>query len=175
MSEIIRKEDPPLIRFGKYSGKSAAEVMVTDPAYVQWMLAQPWFQEKTPQLVQFFVNGSVAGLGGLNESRIEPEETPEHNALQAKFTQDAYCLAAAALFSARQRQRTSSEVRQTSEELVGPTLSDRVRSFHPKITDRVFEVDAWDVQFGRGGPDLRRVTSVAALEFSMTTELPVEL
>lgn len=67
--------------------------MATDPKYVQWMLAQPWFQEKNPQLVEFFVSGGSS----------EAAETPGDNALQAKFTQDAYCLAVAAMFSAGQR------------------------------------------------------------------------
>ncbi|TFC18506.1 hypothetical protein E3O19_04550 [Cryobacterium algoritolerans] len=144
MSEIVRVEDPPMIRFGKHSGKSAAEVMTTDPAYVQWALAQPWFQEKNPTLVQFFVNGSVAGLGG---SGIEPAETPEHNALQAKFTQDAYCLAAVAMFSAGQKIRTA-DAQKAGEELAGPALAHRVRSDHPKITDRHLELNAWDVTLG---------------------------
>lgn len=46
-----------MLRFGKYSGKSAAEVLDIDPGYVDWVMAQPWFQEKNPQLVQFFVGG----------------------------------------------------------------------------------------------------------------------
>jgi hypothetical protein len=53
MSEIIRVEDAPRLRFGKHNGKSVAEVMAIDPEYVQWVLMQPWFQEKNPQLVQF--------------------------------------------------------------------------------------------------------------------------
>jgi hypothetical protein len=144
MSEIVRVEDPPLIRFGKHSGKSAAEVMATDPAYVQWMLAQPWFQEKNPQLVQFFVTGSVAGLGS---DTAEPAETPEHNALQAKFTQDAYCLAAAAMFSAGQKIRTAAEEQQEGEWKAGPALANRVSASHPMVENRTFEMNAWDVQF----------------------------
>ncbi|SDK35416.1 hypothetical protein SAMN05216282_10583 [Cryobacterium psychrotolerans] len=148
MSEIVRVEDPPMIRFGKHSGKSAAEVMATDPAYVQWALAQPWFQEKNPTLVQFFVNGSVAGLGNAT---AEPAETPEHNALQAKFTQDAYCLAAVAMFSAGRKLRTASEVQSEAESLVGAALAGHVTSSHPSIEQRSFEVNAWDVQFSYYG------------------------
>jgi hypothetical protein len=144
MSEIVRVEDPPMIRFGKHAGKSAAEVMATDPAYVQWMLAQPWFQEKNPTLVQFFVTGSVAGLGS---NTAEPAETPEHNALQAKFTQDAYCLAAAAMFSAGQKIRTAADAQQEGEWQAGPALANRISSSHPTIENRTFEVNAWDVQF----------------------------
>jgi len=144
MSEIVRFEDPPMLHFGKHRGKSAAEVMATDPKWVQYMLAQPGFQEKNPTLVQFFVNGSVAGLGG---SDIEPAETPEHNALQAKFTQDAYCLAAVAMFSAGQKISTAAEVHADSKIQVGIALTERLLSFHPAIADRSFEENAWDVQF----------------------------
>lgn len=141
MSEITRVEDPPMIRFGKHAGKSAAEVMATDPKYVQWMLAQPWFQEKNPQLVQFFVSGG----------RSEAAETPEHNALQAKFTQDAYCLAAAAMFSAGQRLRTAAVVQQEAIALAGPAMGGRIAGSNPTISQRTFEVNAWDVQFSYSG------------------------
>ena len=136
----MRIEDPPIIRFGKHSGKSAAEVMAVDPGYVDWVMAQPWFQEKNPQLVQFFVGG-----------KSETSETPEHNALQAKFTHDAYCLAAAAMFSAGQRLRTASEVQQEAESKAGPALVDRVTTSHPEISRRTFEMHSWDVQFRFNG------------------------
>lgn len=141
MSEITRVEDPPVLRFGKHAGKSAAEVMATDPNYVQWVLAQPWFQEKNPQLVQFFMTG-----GGT-----EASETPEHNALQSKFTQDAYCLAVAAMFSAGQRLRTASEARREALVTTEPALASYVKSWHPRISARSFEKDSWDVQFTFSG------------------------
>ena len=174
MSEIVRVEDPPMIRFGKHSGKSAAEVMATDPAYVQWMLAQPWFQEKNPTLVQFFVNGSVAGLGNTT---AEPAETPEHNALQAKFTQDAYCLAAVAMFSAGQRIRDITDAQKGGEELAGPALEGYVEFYHPEITDRRFELHAWDVQFTFTGAYSEMNTSMepsCACEPDLLPEVPSE-
>jgi hypothetical protein len=149
MSEIIKIEDPPVLRFGKHKGRSAAEVLARDPEYVEWVLAQPWFQEKNPQLVQFFVTG---GSG-------EPSETPEHNALQAKFAQDAYCLAAAAMFSAGQRLRTASDVQQETQVAAGPMLASLVRSSHPAIENRSFEVNAWDVQFTFYGASSQMDTS----------------
>lgn len=152
MSEIIKVVDPPILRFGKHSGKSAAEVMDVDPEYVQWVLAQPWFQEKNPQLVQFFVRGGVGGG--------EASETPEHNALQAKFTQDAYCLAAAAMFSAGQRIRNIDDAQKEGEALAGPALEGRVQSYHPEIEDRHFELNAWDVQFSFTGAYSELDTSV---------------
>jgi hypothetical protein len=139
MSEIVRVEDPPVLRFGKHAGKSAAEVMATDPDYVQWVLAQPWFQEKNPRLVQFFVSGAVGG--------VEQAETPEHNALQAKFTQDAYCLAAAAMFSAGQRLLTSAATHERAARMMWSEAAPHVLVFHPQITGREFELHAWDVQF----------------------------
>ncbi|MCI4659674.1 exodeoxyribonuclease X C-terminal domain-containing protein [Cryobacterium zhongshanensis] len=174
MSEIVRVEDPPMIPFGKHAGKSAAEVMATDPAYVQWMLAQPWFQEKNPTLVQFFVHGSVASLGAAG---VEPAETPEHNVLQAKFTQDAYCFAAAAMFSAGQKIRTVAEVQKEGEQLAGPALESCVQSFHPTIADRHFELHAWDVQFSFTGAYSEMGTSmepVCSCEPGLLPEVPRE-
>ena len=141
MSEILAVVDPPVIHFGKYSGKSAAQIMADDPQYVQWILAQPWFQEKNPKLVQFFISG-----GGS-----EASETPEHNALQAKFIQDAYCLAVAAMFSAGQKLRTLADVKRRVDETVEPALSDYVVTKPPSISNRSFEQNSWDVQFSFNG------------------------
>lgn len=148
MNEIVRIEDPPMLHFGKYRGKSAAEVLDIDPGYVDWVMAQPWFQEKNPQLVQFFVGG-----------KSDTSETPEHNALQAKFAQDAYCLAVVAMFSAGQRLRTRAVILQEAQVTVGPALASRIISTHPTIEERSFEVNAWDVQFAFSGASAEMDTS----------------
>jgi hypothetical protein len=71
-----------LMTFGKYKGKSVDEVIAIDPNYVNWLLGQGWFAEKEPTIYQTIIN--------LNQ---EVAETPEHNALQAQFLDDAYCWA----------------------------------------------------------------------------------
>lgn len=136
MPEIIKAEAPPLLHFGKHKGRTAAEVMQIDPAYVDWVLEQPWFQEKNPQLVQFFIHGGA----------IAPE-TPEHNALQAKFSHDAYCMAVAAMFSAGQQLQSAAFVRESAEQMLWPAATGNVRGELPSISERQFERYAWDVRF----------------------------
>jgi uncharacterized protein (DUF3820 family) len=71
-----------IIPFGKYKGRMIEELLVDDPAYLQWLTGQDWFRTKFVNLHQVIIN-----RGG------EPEETPEHNALQVLFLDDAFCLA----------------------------------------------------------------------------------
>lgn len=55
------------------------------------------------------------------------------------------------MFSAGQKFRTAAEAQQEGEAVAGPTLIDHVRSVHPRIADRSFELNAWDVQFTFSG------------------------
>src|SRR5262245_55635383 len=72
---------PKIIPFGKYKGRLVDEVLVDDPAYLQWLAGQDWFRAKFNILHQVIINRGA-----------EPEETPEHNAMQVKFLDDEFCL-----------------------------------------------------------------------------------
>ena len=72
---------PQIIPFGKYKGKPV-EVLQQDHDYAQWLMAQPWFRERFQPTYNLIVNN----FG-------EPSETPEHNALQALFLDDRFCVA----------------------------------------------------------------------------------
>jgi hypothetical protein len=67
-----------IVPFGKYKGQPL-EVMVADRDYVQWLMAQDWFRDKP--LYQVIIN-----------SGAEPQETPEHNALQVLFLDPGFSL-----------------------------------------------------------------------------------
>lgn len=67
-----------LIPFGKYKGQPV-EVLQNDPQYLDWLSSQDWFKRRYKQLNQIIINN-------FNE----PSETPEHNALQAKFVDDEF-------------------------------------------------------------------------------------
>jgi hypothetical protein len=55
--------------------------MVADRGYCDWLMAQPWFAEKFRDVYNVIVNyGAV------------PQDTPEHNALQARFLDDDFCM-----------------------------------------------------------------------------------
>jgi Exodeoxyribonuclease X-like C-terminal len=73
-------DDNPVMPIGKHKGRPVAEVMATDPNYVQWLQLQPWFVEKYKPTYNFIVQAGPPS-----------EMSPEHNALQAKFLDDAFC------------------------------------------------------------------------------------
>jgi hypothetical protein len=73
-----------ILPFGKHKGERIDEVMRVDPGWVEWVMAQPWFRDRHPTLVQVVVNG-----GALADA-----DTPEHNRLQALFLDPGMCAAA---------------------------------------------------------------------------------
>lgn len=69
-----------IVPFGKYKGRLVEELVADDPAYLQWLCGQDWFRAKFVTLHQVIINRGA-----------EPEETPEHNALQVKFLDEEFC------------------------------------------------------------------------------------
>ncbi|HEY2530306.1 MAG TPA: hypothetical protein VGJ20_20610 [Xanthobacteraceae bacterium] len=70
-----------IIPFGKHKGKTVEEVEVADRQYLEWLSGQDWFRTKFANLHLTIINHGA-----------EPEETPEHNALQVLFLDDVFCL-----------------------------------------------------------------------------------
>ncbi len=73
--------DTNIIPFGKYKGRLVEELLADDPSYLQWLSTQDWFRAKYVTLHQVIINRGA-----------EPEETPEHNALQVLFLEDDFCI-----------------------------------------------------------------------------------
>ena len=65
--------DNLIIPFGKYAGQPV-EVLQADPSYCNWLASQDWFRERYANINTLIINNFT-----------KPEDTPEHNALQAKF------------------------------------------------------------------------------------------
>jgi hypothetical protein len=63
-----------LLPFGKHKGRTVAEVLATDPQYAEWMLGQAWFAERFAELHAALLTRGAAS-----------DDTPEHNAIQARF------------------------------------------------------------------------------------------
>lgn len=63
----------PVVPFGKCKGQPV-ERMLEDKSYAEWLLAQDWFKNRFGPLYTVVINHGQ-----------EPVDTPEHNALQAKF------------------------------------------------------------------------------------------
>jgi hypothetical protein len=59
---------------GKYKGQDLDVVMASDPGYVEWISQQEWFRQQHAQVYKMIVNGCS-----------DIQESPEHNALQARF------------------------------------------------------------------------------------------
>lgn len=70
-----------MIPFGKYKGQPV-EALAQDREYCDWLLTQDWFRTRFTAIQTLIVNN----FG-------EPNETPEHNALQALFTDNAWVVA----------------------------------------------------------------------------------
>lgn len=63
-----------IIPFGKHKGATVAELIAKDQAYADWVMSQGWVAERFAELHAALV---TRGAG--------TEDTPEHNALQARF------------------------------------------------------------------------------------------
>lgn len=69
-----------LVPFGKYRGQPV-QVLSSDPEYVEWIQGQGWLRERYPNFHALIINNFQ-----------EATETPQHNALQALFLEEQYCL-----------------------------------------------------------------------------------
>jgi len=84
MADATKSTDPSalIIPFGKHKGATVAELLARDPAYADWVAAQAWVADRFAEL-----HAAILSRGaGLDDS-------PEHNALQARFLEPAFRLA----------------------------------------------------------------------------------
>ena len=114
-----------IIPFGKYRGQPV-EVLLADDKYTQWLQAQAWFAERFKDLAVAIANGSKA------------EETPDHNAMQARFLDKGL------------QRRIALRVHWNSEQEYDQKVK-AVLAANPKATQSeewlrtAFEVGGWDV------------------------------
>lgn len=74
-----------IVPFGKHKGKPL-DALLDDREYLDWLLAQSWFQQRYGNIYQIVINNGQ-----------EPSETPEHNAMQVRFLERDFRLRFAAL------------------------------------------------------------------------------
>ena len=67
-----------IIPFGKYKGQPI-EVLASDKQYIEWLVQQDWFKQRYQSLNAIIINNFQA-----------QQETPEHNKIQAMFTDDEF-------------------------------------------------------------------------------------
>ena len=70
-----------VVPFGKYKGQPI-ELLAADPQYCDWLASQDWFRERYNKIYTVIINNFA-----------QPEDTPEHNQMQAKFLDSSYTLA----------------------------------------------------------------------------------
>ena len=75
-----------IVPFGKYKGMPI-EVLSSDPQYCEWLSGQDWFRERYSKCYNIIINNFT-----------KPEDTPEHNQMQAKFLNEAYSSACLVTF-----------------------------------------------------------------------------
>jgi uncharacterized protein (DUF3820 family) len=72
-------QSPKVVPFGKYKGQPI-EVLAQDRQYLDWLTAQDWFRDRHAGIYTLIVNNFT-----------EASETPDHNALQVLFLDNAFC------------------------------------------------------------------------------------
>jgi hypothetical protein len=122
-----------IVPFGKYKDKPV-EALVADREYCQWLMAQPWFRDRFQPIYQVVINYGA-----------EPECTPEHNALQAKFLDEKMCAAVALLLV----KTADFKVDTTGSGYYDDIFTAEILKGQPviKIKNVQFECDGWDVRF----------------------------
>jgi hypothetical protein len=128
-----------VVPFGKYKGQPV-EIMAADADYCEWVMAQPWLATRYRNVYNILIAHGA-----------EPQDTPEHNEMQARFLDDEWCLKLAAVL-------VPSLSHSYGEDGALKLLKDNplAREFAAcckkettpaAITKREFEVSGWDVTF----------------------------
>jgi Exodeoxyribonuclease X-like C-terminal len=72
-----------IVPFGKYKGQPVEAVLAADPGYCDWLTGQPWVRDRYVNVYNVLI------------AHGEQQDSPEHNQMQARFLDDAWCLALA--------------------------------------------------------------------------------
>ena len=76
-----------IVPFGKYKGQPV-ELLIADSDYCEWLTGQPWFRDRFRDVYNLVINYGA-----------EPQDSPEHNQMQAAFLDDQWCFALADVLS----------------------------------------------------------------------------
>jgi len=120
-----------LIPFGKYKDKPI-EILSKDKKYVEWLLAQDWFRNKYQSLYTVVINNFH-----------EPQDTPEHNALQGLFLDDDFCIKFSKIIAPSY----------FKEEILSSYRDQYTRRFEVK-SEFIKSIKVHDIQFEKSGIDV---------------------
>jgi hypothetical protein len=141
-----------IVPFGKYKGQPI-EVLANDRQYCEWLMGQGDFLNRYSGIKTLIINNFK-----------EPEDTPEHNKLQALFLDNSFCLAVFKSIgfsiekissSVHERDMHHQKIFKKYNDVIQKDLRkalmlcDELKAFNFNITQVKFEVDGADV-FVRG-------------------------
>lgn len=129
-------EQNAIIPIGKYKGQPV-EVLAADPSYREWLTSQDWFRERYVNLYQTIIN-----YGGA------PQDSPEHNQMQAMFLDDEYCLRLGKLLWPGREWRVAVRIPNEDSALIEKYRPHVVEEWSPAhVSVRQFEAAGWDVRY----------------------------
>jgi hypothetical protein len=126
-----------IVPFGKYKGQPV-EVLAADTDYCEWLTAQPWFKARYTSVYNTIINYGP-----------EPQESPEHNQMQARFLDDGLCFRLADMLYPGIKYDALTVLALLQGDAQYRRLSARtdIKEFPPQIDQRRFEDRGWDVTF----------------------------
>jgi uncharacterized protein (DUF3820 family) len=136
-----------IVPFGKYKGQPVA-ALAADEDYCEWLTAQPWFRQKYGNVYNILIQGGA-----------EPQDSPEHNQMQAMYLDDARCFMLADLLYPKLKGKYG--VAQAMAEMEADPQCARfrpcldIKAADPFIADRRFEDRGWDVTYEVRGAQVR--------------------
>lgn len=134
-----------IVPFGKYKGEPV-ERLVADTDYCEWLGSQAWFRERYARIYQLVVNYGA-----------EPQDSPEHNEMQARFLDEKWCRALMVVLDPKCRASFDVEAamnKARSNEKIGKALAkgrattvvgDYSGIKAAMVGEVSFEVEGWDV------------------------------
>jgi uncharacterized protein (DUF3820 family) len=149
-----------IVPFGKYKGQPA-ETMAADRQYCEWLLSQPWAKGKLGAVYNIVINYGA-----------EPQDTPEHNEMQARFLDDEFCLSV--LKQVRPLWLDIKAQYEADDWELEKRKSARIERDGPVTVKQVwFEAGGWDVHASFGG-GLRLGESYWGWEYGAKHDMFVE-
>jgi hypothetical protein len=150
---------PNVVPFGKYKGQPV-EVLAQDRPYLEWLSAQDWFRERYAGIYTLIVNNFT-----------EAAETPDHNALQVLFLDDAFCTRFLTVLKPQWRaesiRRLTEEVLERKKHLIeGYSYGDRVKKQIDEALSKFLNIDCrlgFHKEFEHHGIDVRLECYVATV------------
>jgi hypothetical protein len=126
--------DNTVIPFGKHKDTTIAEVMARDPAYIDWLVAQPWVRDRYPHIIQIIHSGGV----------IPDACTPEHNKMQMLLGDKAFAFATT--------QIVLNEVLPMLKYYEDKRTPQVIKNNAMPVVRVLFEDHGWDVRIDTEGP-----------------------